>query len=213
MIKHNKIKPKSKHNEIGKYYDFEGVSPINHSDSFHTLAEVNRRINQTDIEYDENIAGATDEINELNTKFRPELQDKINSEQQKIAEQNDDKVLIEFDDDGTPKIKSLRSGLMAGNVSITWEADQKCIKPKVTVNELATKDEIIAAVQNAEYAFVACKDSIEVISQVCAPLPISEPKEKEYKEPKKRNLSKKEDGFDTSDVPNYSMKDMKDVEE
>jgi hypothetical protein len=127
------------------------------------------------------------DINE-NTQFRPELQDKIDSEQKKITSQNDE-VLVEFDDDGQAKIKSSRSGLNAGNVSITWEADQKCVKPKVTVNELATKDEIITAVQNAEDAFVACMDSLETLGALCAPLPVPEPKNKK------------------------SMKDMRDLDE
>ena len=152
-----------------------------------TLSEENRRISRVDTEYDENMAGATDE---LNRNFRPELQDKIDAEQNKLTNDND--VVVEFDKEGKPTIKSLKSGIMAGNVNITWEADQKCIKPKVTVNELATHEEIATAVNNAKTAFYMSCQLISESGDIAAPMPLPEPKEQK---------------------PKYTKKDLKDLDE
>lgn len=136
--------------------------------------------------YDESFAAAA---NEINTQFHPDLQNKIDAEQAKVNNDRDDapryipdndKIIVDFDTKGTPIIRG--GGMQSGNVNIKWEPDQKCIKPIVTVNEFATKDQILQAVRNAEYAYMACKDSIETISQVCAPLPIPEPKKKKQEQ-------------------------------
>jgi hypothetical protein len=43
-------------------------------------------------------------------------------------------------------------GLYSGNVIIELNTDQKCVKPVVKVNEKATKDQIVHAVEMARFA-------------------------------------------------------------
>lgn len=61
------------------------------------------------------------------------------------------------------------TGIDTGNVIVTFETDQKFAKPKVTVNEKATPEQMQRAVDNALYLLIKSKEGMDLLGLPVAP--------------------------------------------
>lgn len=72
------------------------------------------------------------------------------------------------------------TGIDVGNCIITFETDQKYAKPKITVNEQATPEQMQRSVDNALYLLIKCKEGMDMLGLPVAPAlePIGKDKDK-----------------------------------